>query len=1050
MKRIKHFALTLLSVACTAVAAFGMTSCEKVQGLIDKVKGIGHDHEYTEVVTAPTCTEKGYTTYTCECGESYVDNYVDAAHTLESHAAKAATCTEAGYGAYEKCTKCDYTTFVEAPATGHKYEALITKYPSVSEAGEKSFTCPSCGDKKTEEIAALTVSLPKVSEVIAGMIGGVSCQLSLEEGSSITIVDEYSAEVNGQKVYVSVDVAEALIDTIDGELAGHIKLEFNTYSVALDGTNEADTATGTVNTGALYLYVNGEAISLEVTDFDGSKMTQESNMSELVYTAIAQSMGMTYNDFMDIAYIYTEVAEYAPKIAAMVGSAVGSSISVEYIESLETLCNLFAENVIVETKDENGNSVYTLNMQALDLFLDEIDGKTVGQYVDEVFGAGAMNAATNFVASLPEMKVREIATSAITLAENYDVDINEVYDLINFIAYKAYGAQIEVKSLIESCYDLTLGEIILSEMGGAQITVAEMKMVLAQAMSSLGEMTFDELYNLLADNGKTDVETSDGAVMTSEEESEPFSITAELRGLVDMLGEAVTVEVVINETAEVAELVSFEVNVSGVGISYVHGADGSYAVNAVCGNIEALAILTKDSLVLQVSDETGLRAAASLMKEEGAHITYKADLIVDAKDYLDFEAVVALDDTLLRLDATVRANKTERMGIVDQETGETEWVENVTFIDLLDINYVYNYDGVEERARLTIAIPDANETLTLNYVSNAEETVYTADLVYSNGEKTDDYLDFEAKIVNGTLTQASLVIRGYETKYDSAYDPVTGEKYETQETVFEEKVNVAYYYVSEPSKDTFVLTVIDVTFTLVHEVDGANTSYVLTATVDEEVMMEASFYYTETVENNVTTENYIFKVWADGYECVQTEVTVVNGEVTAADALFTVITTEYIVNVDSVTGEELDRVEKTTKIEYALTYDGEKFDFVLEENDVKVGDGSVVITENSWTYSMEMDGVEFTEIVTLLENGISYDVYLAQGEEVMFDAEFALTGEGTDTTGNLTLAYDIEKMWISGDGDYLAGAGVIAWDWVLPALGNAVPDDVPENTSPNA
>ena len=99
---------------------------------------------------------------------------------------------------------------------------------------------------------------------------------------------------------------------------------------------------------------------------------------------------------------------------------------------------------------------------------------------------------------------------------------------------------------------------------------------------------------------------------------------------------------------------------------------------------------------------------------------------------------------------------------------------------------------------------------------------------------------------------------------------------------------------------------------------------------------------------------------------------------------------------------------------------------------------------------MEMDGVEFTEIVTLLENGISYDVYLAQGEEVMFDAEFALTGEGTDTTGNLTLAYDIEKMWISGDGDYLAGAGEIAWDWVLPALGNAVPDDVPENTSPNA
>ena len=43
-----------------------------------------HTHTYTSVVTAPTCTEQGYTTYTCECGNSYVDSYVDAAgHTYE-------------------------------------------------------------------------------------------------------------------------------------------------------------------------------------------------------------------------------------------------------------------------------------------------------------------------------------------------------------------------------------------------------------------------------------------------------------------------------------------------------------------------------------------------------------------------------------------------------------------------------------------------------------------------------------------------------------------------------------------------------------------------------------------------------------------------------------------------------------------------------------------------------------------------------------------------------------------------------------------------------
>ena len=37
-----------------------------------------HTHAYTTVVTPPTCTEKGYTTYRCSCGDNYVDDYKDA------------------------------------------------------------------------------------------------------------------------------------------------------------------------------------------------------------------------------------------------------------------------------------------------------------------------------------------------------------------------------------------------------------------------------------------------------------------------------------------------------------------------------------------------------------------------------------------------------------------------------------------------------------------------------------------------------------------------------------------------------------------------------------------------------------------------------------------------------------------------------------------------------------------------------------------------------------------------------------------------------------
>ncbi len=58
------------------------------------------DHQHKAVVTAPTCTEQGYTTYTCECGDSYVSDYVNALGHTSANAVEenyvAPTCTENG------------------------------------------------------------------------------------------------------------------------------------------------------------------------------------------------------------------------------------------------------------------------------------------------------------------------------------------------------------------------------------------------------------------------------------------------------------------------------------------------------------------------------------------------------------------------------------------------------------------------------------------------------------------------------------------------------------------------------------------------------------------------------------------------------------------------------------------------------------------------------------------------------------------------------------------------------------------------------------------
>ena len=80
---------------------------------------VSHTHSYKDVVTAPTCTAKGYTTHTCACGDSYVDTYTAAlGHDWDSGTVtKEPTATETGIRTYT-CTRCSATKTETIPATG--------------------------------------------------------------------------------------------------------------------------------------------------------------------------------------------------------------------------------------------------------------------------------------------------------------------------------------------------------------------------------------------------------------------------------------------------------------------------------------------------------------------------------------------------------------------------------------------------------------------------------------------------------------------------------------------------------------------------------------------------------------------------------------------------------------------------------------------------------------------------------------------------------------------------------------------------------------------
>ena len=66
------------------------------------------EHAYDAVVTAPTCTDKGYTTYTCSaCGNTYVADEVAAlGHTEEIIPAVEPTTSSTGSTEGKKCSVC--------------------------------------------------------------------------------------------------------------------------------------------------------------------------------------------------------------------------------------------------------------------------------------------------------------------------------------------------------------------------------------------------------------------------------------------------------------------------------------------------------------------------------------------------------------------------------------------------------------------------------------------------------------------------------------------------------------------------------------------------------------------------------------------------------------------------------------------------------------------------------------------------------------------------------------------------------------------------------
>ena len=160
-----------------------------------------HEHSFTVVVTEPTCTEQGYTTYTCECGDSYVDDYTDALNHPEFIDVPEVPVTENGLGATagKKCAVCG---------------EILEGCDEIPALEESKFTI----DEKTDE-NSLSLEKTDIPEIIVeeteDSFSNTFSDTAALSGTSMAIYSDRPSSFTGEKCNLVFEVYDTTIKESD-------------------------------------------------------------------------------------------------------------------------------------------------------------------------------------------------------------------------------------------------------------------------------------------------------------------------------------------------------------------------------------------------------------------------------------------------------------------------------------------------------------------------------------------------------------------------------------------------------------------------------------------------------------------------------------------------------------------------------------------------------------------------------------------------------------------------------------------------------------------
>ena len=253
-----------------------------------------HIHEYTTVVTPPTCAASGYTTYTCECEHSYIDNIVPATgkHDFKDGvcsvcSAKGGSCGEelswildtegnlviSGTGAMRSFIGTDPAPWI---ASGDQIKT-VTIREGVTTVSDDAFT-----DCKNLTCLSLPESMTQIGK--NSFAGTALTEVTIPK--AVTQIGEGAFHTKGSLLAIEVDPANTTYADVEGSLLTKDKKTLIQVPEGTEGTYLVPETVETIGSGAFSDCANITAVIFqnELDTIEEDAFAGCTDLSELFYT----------------------------------------------------------------------------------------------------------------------------------------------------------------------------------------------------------------------------------------------------------------------------------------------------------------------------------------------------------------------------------------------------------------------------------------------------------------------------------------------------------------------------------------------------------------------------------------------------------------------------------------------------------------------------------------------------------------------------------------------------------------------------------------------